>query len=579
MSVRRLPQVRERYFLSLLLGRLRSAVPGGEQRDVYLSIALIAVNLLIFSLAKDVIRSKPYLPVLIGATAISVGFLFLRHSEIGKGISLTVRALSLTCTLYVMFSQPFFMENSAAGEENHATFVTLTDFYYAVIAFGAISVFRPSASFLPFVYLVVFKRALAGTSGIGLSQTDYAIIPETGIFVVISISTFGLLCRVPNAYHLLARSRTQAISVLTQRLRWLGNVGFVKPSSATYFSSLLLAVIAIHFANYFYAGHAKLALQGPLLAWLGNKTYNIFYSSLLYEANPLMATGWPLRLLEFFLVNANLLANALVLIFQLFCIVALFRRRLIVLSIAFFDLMHVMIFLASGIFFWKWIIFNSILIFAIGSMKWTAPPRQLVAAGILLCLLAPTIFYIPRLGWFDSREVNMTYFQAVLDDGRRVRLPSNFFRNYSITFAQHRVARAAADRAPTGAFGVAYSYDVYSKSFDCANELVPGDEGARSQRELDNFIRLVRGYHAFALELADENGSLNYDLFPHHIWTNPWMFEEAATLDLRRVAAYELVIEAVCVREPLSAGLPSRDTRARTVFPISLLQEVAGAPS
>lgn len=186
----------------------------------------------------------------------------------------------------------------------------------------------------------------------------------------------------------------------------------------------------------------------------------------------------------------------------------------------------------------------------------------------LWLLLAPLAFYIPRLGWYDSRELNRTTIRAVVEDGSKLELPSNFFRNYSVIFAQNRIARASAERLPTGAFGVTWSYQDYLKSFDCSNELLPAGSGEQQARLLGSVGRFIAGYHDFALRQADTDGRLAYDCFPHHIWSNPLQYRQASELDLRTVIAYELVIEGGCISGTESAPDLGLVSRTRTVFPI-----------
>ncbi|WP_210168087.1 hypothetical protein, partial [Rhizobium ecuadorense] len=46
---------------------------------------------------------------------------------------------------------------------------------------------------------------------------------------------------------------------------------------------------------------------------------------------------------------------------------------------------------------------------------------------------------------------------------------------------------------------------------------------------------LLQRQQRLALELADHNGHVGYDIYPHHIWSSPWLFQEFSGLDIRSV--------------------------------------------
>jgi hypothetical protein len=46
---------------------------------------------------------------------------------------------------------------------------------------------------------------------------------------------------------------------------------------------------------------------------------------------------------------------------------------------------------------------------------------------------------------------------------------------------------------------------------------------------------------------VDENGYVDYDLFPHHIFSMPWHFEDFKQLDKRRIVSFRYENQAVCI--------------------------------
>jgi hypothetical protein len=497
-------------------------------------------------------REAPVAVSLGGATILCAAFAFVRY-DTGRSLAVLLRALVVILTAYIAASRPFFFVGGEVGGANHADAVLLHVFFWVTIAAALAAMIRPSFALLPFMLLVVLKSEYAASSGMGISVTDYAILPEVGIFLCVGSAVIALRTR-----GLPWRPITPAADV-AEALdpRRLGD-------------TLVYSAAAIHFANYFYAGFGKLVLPGPPLAWLANRTPNILLASLLYKCNPLMQFGPVVDTVYAGFLKLYPVTNAAVLAFQLACLWALSRRWLLIVFLIFFDGMHIAIFVSSGIFFWKWVLLNLVFALVLEWVGFGKVPRWLLALGIVLVLSAPAFFSVTRLAWFDTREVNAAFIQAVRDDGTRVQLPSNFFLGYSVTFAQNRVGVTLAPHFPTGSLGSAHDYDTVVAAADCASKLEPAVTPGTDSNSIDVVRRFIPAFHRFAVSHADAEGLLHYDLFPHHIWSNPAMYPEAAALDLRRVTGYELVVQAMCVTDVKTASDFNVLVKARTVIPIAL---------
>ena len=49
------------------------------------------------------------------------------------------------------------------------------------------------------------------------------------------------------------------------------------------------------------------------------------------------------------------------------------------------------------------------------------------------------------------------------------------------------------------------------------------------------------------LTKVNDRGLINYDLFPHHMWSNPFLFEEFYALDKREITSYNINIDTICL--------------------------------
>ena len=461
---------------------------------------------------------------LVASTVYCLIFSGLRCQDTSKLLSIVTCFLSLVCVGYIFFSYPVFIPSTS-----EITTFTIEIYFYISIFAGITAIWRPVFALIPFVYIPVVKSTMYQYTGIAISETDYAVIVETGAFSVFGMSLFWLFGKIYEHF------KIDFLKTLVQiDKKVIGDI-------------VIYLLIAVHFSNYYYAGYAKLVLDGPIFSWLYNDTYNILYQSIVLKTMPFQHIPWMVSSVGWGLENFNFIGNVLVLLFQITAPLALLHRNTIIFYTVFYDLLHISIFIATGIFFWKWIFLNTILLFSIKNLHFRRPKFPIFVMAFILCLLAPKVFYIPKLGWYDSREGNLTYFEAILTDGKVIKLPTNYFRNYSITFAQHRVFKSAMRHKSIYCYGATHSWEQYKNSYDCKNSntrLIRSDK--LREKRLTKLDKFIKQYHHFTLLLSDQN-NFHYNYFPHHIWSNPFMFKEDK-LDISAIKAYRYVVEGYCIK-------------------------------
>ena len=57
----------------------------------------------------------------------------------------------------------------------------------------------------------------------------------------------------------------------------------------------------------------------------------------------------------------------------------------------------------------------------------------------------------------------------------------------------------------------------------------------------------MREHHAYIVSHADADGRYAYDLYPHHIWSNPALYRDFSSMDKRRIVEYRFVTDFVCL--------------------------------
>ncbi len=203
---------------------------------------------------------------------------------------------------------------------------------YFALATAFASLFRPIFGLTPILYVLFKKHTLSNLYGFSIAGTDYMAVIEVGLFLSCAIAAFGLLARIK-------RSAPAELELQDTII------------------TLVLFAVAAHFANYFYSAYAKMALDANPFAWaLQNNTHYIMMAADLSGMMPLSITQ-TISTLSHRFVDASLPAlNWATLLVQLLAMIGLWRIKWAIILTALYDLTHVVIFLVSGIFFWKWIL-------------------------------------------------------------------------------------------------------------------------------------------------------------------------------------------------------------------------------
>lgn len=496
---------------------MKNLVPYRTSSEYSLLLAVI-VSLGAFYLLNHTFQvSESYQPVQLIAllTALVPGFV-VTSKELPKPFLAIVYAINACCVFYLVGLRQTYGIGA----------VSVLDSVWLPIALGLVAFVRPVLTAIPALAIHWAKLNLNGQTGLGApNSADFIIIPDLALFLAIAISVYVI-------YRPIGR-RLKAPEIRKE----------------TYFNAVVIIAAAIHLSNYFHSGWEKMFLvDGTILTWmLENPTYYLAIHST--DAGALTVLGLlpnPDALIPA-LTGLNVPLNAWVLLIQLLALVCLMSLRGSAWLTFLYDVMHVGIFLLTGIFFWKWIILNAAFIYAFRHMQpGHAPSFGIRILGCVIVVIAPLLsFHIVKLAWFDTGGVNDAYFELETKQGETLRAPSNFFLDKSINVAQQRIVRPTNGFLPTGTWGTTSRGSILSAMEEnCAAAKV---EWTLSEEQKTRLQKVVRDHHALMLSLADAEGKVAYDLYPHHIWSAPWRFEDVARLDVRHVRSYVFVVESRCV--------------------------------
>jgi hypothetical protein len=221
-------------------------------------------------------------------------------------------------------------------------------------------------------------------------------------------------------------------------------------------------------------GHAAVnkALLGPHLAWwvTHNDLANLFVSSHVQG-------GWLREAGDRTIISIGQLLHAVKLplaamtfLVELSGFALVIRWNATRILLAGFILFHTGIVLSSGIFFWKWMITDALLLWYFVMLHRDArngageAARQRVGfftprmtqLALAVMATAPLYFNLVPFAWFDTRLVNFFEIYGVANSGKRYRLDGRFFAPYDIHVQQSRHYPLLDGSVLVGTYGVTF---------------------------------------------------------------------------------------------------------------------------
>jgi hypothetical protein len=392
---------------------------------------------------------------------------------------------------------------------------------------------RPAFGVFAMLCAIWERLILNRVFDVSLSQTEYFPVCEFALFMLISAAFFNGIKRFKIFSYLFITP--------------------ARPNAITPLEKIALCAVAVHMSNYFYSGVKKSLLGDNPLSWvIDNQTHFLMLSANAMGLLPLKVVPDLAEAFFHSFEGVRMICNFLVLGGELAAVVAVLRIRWLVYILIFYNILHIIIFLTTGILFSKWIMLNFSIIAGLFTMRHKVLPSAFKLQLIGIVVAAPLIFWVANLGWWDSRAFNHERFYAVLDNGLEIEVPTNYWGSLSVNYAQARVTRDKADGFfPTGTAGIVFGQRNMELANRCDYQFEP-EMSARVLRQLveapgSHVIRNVLLHHRYVLEHVNSKGHIAYDFYPHHIWSMPWLFSDFNALDKRRILAYRYVVEAACL--------------------------------
>ena len=66
--------------------------------------------------------------------------------------------------------------------------------------------------------------------------------------------------------------------------------------------------------------------------------------------------------------------------------------------------------------------------------------------------------------------------------------------------------------------------------------------------ERERLTNYLTSHQNYILSIVDEDGYFNFDLYPHHIWSNPFELTDFKELDKRRIVGFDIIFRTICMK-------------------------------
>lgn len=193
-------------------------------------------------------------------------------------------------------------------------------------------------------------------------------------------------------------------------------------------SSVVLVLYTIgHLANYWAAGFAKMNLNGGVFSWLANETMANLKRAELWDL-PMALYAKYIFALDY-LKEIEILGNVFVYTIQAASLIVPFFPIILAPLTFFYDIFHLLVGFMAGVFFYKWIYVNVLILLRCDEITQAIKAYGLLQKAVLSGVILFLYYFssVVPLGWYETRQGNLINAYGIYEDGREVKLHTQFF--------------------------------------------------------------------------------------------------------------------------------------------------------
>jgi hypothetical protein len=216
--------------------------------------------------------------------------------------------------------------------------------------------------------------------------------------------------------------------------------------------ALWLLMLCLIGSNYFIPALGKMTIGPQWYSWVTDNDFGYHYvSSFLGGWNPFGITlERATKVAEWISLN-SFYVQSMALGLEVLGIFLLFRRKLTIVLLTSFCFFHLGVFIESGIFFWKWILFNGIIVLLLIKYRQNFESifiTRYMLLGMFLIGFSKIFFSPVELAWWDYPTRPNIFYEATTESGEVRNLSGNQFSPYDQIFVFQRLYYLFEDTAP-----------------------------------------------------------------------------------------------------------------------------------
>lgn len=227
---------------------------------------------------------------------------------------------------------------------------------------------------------------------------------------------------------------------------------------------MLFLLVCLFSANYYFAGVSKLLGSPNWTEWLTkDELHNLVVSAYLAGWNLFSTDSELYNYIPFLKSTTPLLLWGTVII-EICALFTLAHRHMLGIFCMMRIGFHVSIFILTGVFFWKWILVNVLVLYYCyrdrSGIINEICSRKYFAASLVLILFSYYTFRPVRLSWFDTRFFQYYKSYAIDENNLEYEIGTEFFAPYDMAFAQARFSYLVQEPTLVDCFGTNFQYDI-----------------------------------------------------------------------------------------------------------------------
>jgi len=203
--------------------------------------------------------------------------------------------------------------------------------------------------------------------------------------------------------------------------------------------AFFIVVISFHASNYFIPGLGKILISEHYIDWIwSNDLSNILAAKYFRGWLETIIPNENIGLIVSWFHTVTVPMQIFTFLSQVLVLFVFLKKRLSLILFITFELLHLGVFLASGIFFWEWILVNLAIVYVINRLS-SKEEKMIFNFKVLLLsfsfiLLGHSVFHSSMLAWYDTPLNNSYKIYVTNEKGERYRVDNNLFAPYELLF-------------------------------------------------------------------------------------------------------------------------------------------------